>query len=1099
MKILHSKLLCPRIEETILRQGFDPLREEILKKRITTVTAGAGYGKTTFVAQTTSGTDTAWYRLSDSDRDFAVFLNYLTEGVGAVYPRFKDEMTGDLKDDQLPGYDSQAVITSFVHLLEQIVDRDIVIVLDDFHMVQGNRELIQCVQFMVEHLPSFVHMVIISRTHINLSLSRLRAMREVVDITENNLVFSPREVCDLFGRVFGMEISMTTAEVIHFRSQGWVAGLILLYHAIRGKSDVDIQEFFLRLQGSGRTISEYLEENVFTQLPQETRKFLLKTSVLSRLNSHLCNRFLDVQDAGSILSFLEKNHLFTFSLDDAGQEYAYHHLFQDFLRSRLAGEYTGQEIAELNRMAAIVFEEQGMNEEAIHHYLKAGAFEKATRVLSTAGIKMVMEGRIKLIGSFLESLPQEISSCNPWLVYIRALIAGIVGLPRDARDLLLRAREMFEEQGQQFGVDLCGYDLGNIYYTQGYFKDAQEQYLRILHSPTCSPDISRMLLAQLIFITAYQGKFDDADRYYQQGMDTLRYYLPDKAQREEIGAWYAINYSIRFITSGDFQKAIAMGEAARKTLLKYQSFRLLAFCYTHISRACHLAGLFSKGLENARAGLNLVKEKGFRDASLGWLLMGCCCNLLGMNKITEALNYGEEAMKCFRDLESIYGEATVCIPLYVIHLRMGDMDAAEETILHGIRLLETIDFPMAQAELKLGLALIKTMKGNAAEAELLLEEAEENSPPYTTFRFWVSCVKTGIATLQGRQEDSLKHLRACLIISRNNEYDTWIINMFILLFVPMAELFERGEMRAYLTSILRKMDPGLKETLVWLEKSGPAEVSRACKIILDELPLPPPPDLDVQCLNRFRLHRGGEEIPARSWTSKKARMLFKLLVYYRPRGFVNKEVFMEHLWPEEDPQKTAKRFHVALATLRKVLEPYGSRGGSSSYIQSDSDSYFLDIGAGGRVDVEDFESACAQAEATVDSTEALRHLLRAEEVYQGDLLEEDLFEPWCISERERLKEKFLSVLASIAEYYELKKDFHHAAEYCGKYLAEDAYAEDMYQQLMRCHAHLGNKALVKKTFERCRRNIVDDLGYPLNRETELLLKELTSEGDSDAT
>jgi DNA-binding SARP family transcriptional activator len=277
-----------------------------------------------------------------------------------------------------------------------------------------------------------------------------------------------------------------------------------------------------------------------------------------------------------------------------------------------------------------------------------------------------------------------------------------------------------------------------------------------------------------------------------------------------------------------------------------------------------------------------------------------------------------------------------------------------------------------------------------------------------------------------------------------------------------------------------------------LQDMGDTEMGRACRTMLGALPQPPAPGLRVTTLGRFQLFRGDEEVPAQAWSSRKARMLFKLLAHYRPKGFVNKEIFMEHLWPEEDPQRTAKRFHVALASLRKILEPAVHRGVTSSYILSEGDNYLLDVDGDGTVDVEEFERACTCAAEAPDNEAAVRHLLRAADLCRGDFLEEDLYEPWGIAERERVREKHLSVLASIAEYYEVKRDYARAVEFCSRYLAKDSYAEDMYQRLMRLHNLLGNRAMVKKTYEKCRKSM-DDLACPLSSETRDLARELMGE------
>lgn len=88
---------------------------------------------------------------------------------------------------------------------------------------------------------------------------------------------------------------------------------------------------------------------------------------------------------------------------------------------------------------------------------------------------------------------------------------------------------------------------------------------------------------------------------------------------------------------------------------------------------------------------------------------------------------------------------------------------------------------------------------------------------------------------------------------------------------------------------------------------------------------------------------GGEEIAAGRWKSKKALMIFKYLIFRRMQWYTQRDVLVELIWPDEDPEKTRKRFHFALAALRKALEPELPRGVPSSYILSSGDAYLLNI------------------------------------------------------------------------------------------------------------------------------------------------------------
>jgi DNA-binding SARP family transcriptional activator len=162
---------------------------------------------------------------------------------------------------------------------------------------------------------------------------------------------------------------------------------------------------------------------------------------------------------------------------------------------------------------------------------------------------------------------------------------------------------------------------------------------------------------------------------------------------------------------------------------------------------------------------------------------------------------------------------------------------------------------------------------------------------------------------------------------------------------------------------------------------------------------------------KFRVFQGDREIPDKRWKSKKAQMIFKYFLFSRQKSYLKKDVLMELLWPEDDPVKTAKRFHVALASLRKTLEPELYRGTPSAYILRSGDAYLINIGNEGWVDIENFKNELKLAKNTIDSEEAIEHFIKAEADYGGDFLEEDLYVQWCDEERERLKEEYLQKIS----------------------------------------------------------------------------------------
>jgi DNA-binding SARP family transcriptional activator/tetratricopeptide (TPR) repeat protein len=296
--------------------------------------------------------------------------------------------------------------------------------------------------------------------------------------------------------------------------------------------------------------------------------------------------------------------------------------------------------------------------------------------------------------------------------------------------------------------------------------------------------------------------------------------------------------------------------------------------------------------------------------------------------------------------------------------------------------------------------------------------------------------------------------------------------------------------------LLNKNEPKTVDFIKLLPNPNHHKVNDAPVDDQNEIPKLQTPFLKVYLFGKFRVFLGDREIYDNRWKSKKAQMIFKYLLYHRSKGYLKKDVLMELLWPEDDPVKTAKRFHVALASLRKTLEPEITRGTPSSYISRSGDAYCIDIGDEGYVDIDNFKKELKLAKKTKDSEELIDHLLKAEAIYRGDFLEEDLYVQWCDEEREGFKEKYLQLLEEIIKYYHVKKDYKKCIYYANKYLKTDIYAESIYQLLMIYYSRIGNNAMVNKIFKKCKDNIIKGLDCPVSKETEKLYLELTSDPES---
>ncbi len=133
IKPLKSKLTLPRLPSTIKRERLFSLLENLRNRKITTIVAGAGYGKTTLATQALNllGCKHIWYRLDPSDMDFLTFLSYLITGFRQHFPKFGQKTLDRAQQTRSLKQEWQSVLMVFLNEIDQNINDDFVIVIDD--------------------------------------------------------------------------------------------------------------------------------------------------------------------------------------------------------------------------------------------------------------------------------------------------------------------------------------------------------------------------------------------------------------------------------------------------------------------------------------------------------------------------------------------------------------------------------------------------------------------------------------------------------------------------------------------------------------------------------------------------------------------------------------------------------------------------------------------------------------------------------------------------------------------------------------------------------------------------------------------------------
>jgi len=441
LPILATKIAVPpRRAGIVARERLDERLSEGLHRRLTLVSAPAGFGKTTLVADWASrcGSPVAWLSLDEADRDPAQFVTDLVAALRTVAPEAGEAVLPALELPQPPAVAS--VLANVVNDLAA-APADFVLVLDDLHAVDA-RAVDDALAFLIDHAPGRMHLLIATREDPALPLARLRAAAELVELRAADLRFTTDESTSFLNETMDLRLSAANVSTLEATTEGWIAGLQLAAVSLRGESDP--AAFIRSFSGSHRFVLDYLVEEVLGRQPAAVTAFLLRTSILDRLCGELCDAvtFDPATPGRQTLELLERTNLFVVPLDDERRWYRYHHLFRDLLAQRLSQAEPPPAIDELQLRASRWYEDNGFEVEAFRHAAAGHDVERAARLIEGKGLPLYLRGALAPIVDWLSSLPDETLDAWPNLRVVYATVLLGSGHTAGIEEMLDRAESI---------------------------------------------------------------------------------------------------------------------------------------------------------------------------------------------------------------------------------------------------------------------------------------------------------------------------------------------------------------------------------------------------------------------------------------------------------------------------------------------------------------------------------------------------------------------------------------------------------------------------------------------------------------------------------
>jgi LuxR family maltose regulon positive regulatory protein len=360
---------------------------------VVAVTAPAGYGKTTLLAQWAARDRRgfAWVSIDEKDRDPIVLLRHIAAALHAVEPLAAPVLEA-LAD---PG---TSMWTSALPRLGAALTRreQLVVVLDDVHLVRSTDGL-EAVSVLADHLSQSGLLVLSGRMTPRLPIAALRAAGKLLEVGIDELALTAKEGQRLL-RSTGAELTFEQVTALVRECEGWPAAVYLSALALR--DDPAGERGSAPLVARDGSVTTYFRSEYLSRLEAASRRFLRRTSILDQMCGSLCDAVVGEDGSARELEAIERTNLFLVPLDHERSWYRYHRLYRSALRDELA-EQEPELVATLHRRAADWYEAHGDLEAALDHVHSAGDHRRAARIFSRVALPVYHSGRAATVRGWL--------------------------------------------------------------------------------------------------------------------------------------------------------------------------------------------------------------------------------------------------------------------------------------------------------------------------------------------------------------------------------------------------------------------------------------------------------------------------------------------------------------------------------------------------------------------------------------------------------------------------------------------------------------------------------------------------------------------------
>ena len=1000
---------------------------------MTVVTAPAGYGKTTLLAQAVAANDAApmgidcWVTCRPENAIASSLAQRICRAVGAA------DVSVDIPSFFGGTYDRgiAEITTAVAEAMWRRSPQQVALVIDDVHEIQPDSAAAQLLGAVLTSLPGNGHVVLAGRGEPPVSLSRLDVEGRVARIAQDDLMFTEVETA-AFAQLRGVSADQVA------RAGGWPA-MAELFAGARASSPGD-----------------YVGQEVLAHLPTAHRRALALLAHVGPFDAEVAAAALgsegDVEvEVANVLAGVP----LVSSVGDG--EWMLHELWQTLLE----GDVSPDDLAAARRrVAGELLRRCDRLPAAVDLLIEAEAWDDLTDALVEAlGVVHPPVAR-DVLADWLVRLSPDARAAPSGLLL--AAMVGTEGDPAGARRRFTEAADTFRARGQPAGELACLVQLGHMAWwsddAEGLAIVAERAF--VMESDGYEPVAPIACLARALL--------HDIGNDSRSMLAELDKILPGSVN----DTWWGIVCWARAIALLELGHTDEALEAADKALA-HGHFLHAPLAQTTRLQALWYHGRHAEVLDALPDAVRQIEQSGYRNhTALAAALATVVYAFTGDEQgAAAALATAKASATLVADVPLV--DANLSIAEAAAAAAAGDDETARRALAaHAAR--RQVGEGMAAAPQQRHLALFYVL---VPETRAVWDRADLGPP-------WALGLDLARALVAVRQGGGLPPSTPPLdrvTIVQAHLPPPWVAELGLAAIAA-------GRTDGW--ALLDGTWTVTRGTVLSRAEHDDQAQRKAARDALARLPSPPCRHLQLSLLGPVELLAGDGPVDAADWRRGRVRML---LAYLALNGPVSRSQLAFDLWPDLDLDGQSRNLRVTLTYLLRVLEPDRTARDASFFLRQHGNNISLHAGEWLGVDVWEFDDHCARArDADREGlpSSVLRHALRAVELWRDEPVEL-ASEPWALASVEQRGLRLAATAVRAGELLLAQGDLDRVQDLADRALAVDPWLEAAHRLVVATHRARGDNLAARRALQRYR-DAVHDLGVDTSEATMMVERLLDS-------